>query len=229
VCRAAAYPGRVAGSRDATATGRVVLRPVLPRVLVVLVVLFGVWWFVDLVARGDGGSIAIGALWFAALVSVLVALFWLPAVVVDGDGVELRNVVRAVRVPWGALQDVDTRYALTLVAGGRRHQSWAAPSKGRPPRPRPSDLPRAEERWTPASRHDRSASGVAAALIERRRQEWREAIEVRARLAARTPGAAARPAEAPEPADVAVRWTPVAPAAAAVALASATVVTVLVG
>jgi hypothetical protein len=169
-----------------------------------------------------------GVLWLVAVVAALVAVFWHPAVVVDGDGVELRNVLRSVRVPWAALEDVDTRFALTLVAGGRRHQSWAAPSRGRAPRPRPSDLPSGEERWMPASRHDRSASGVAAALIERRWHEWREAAAVRARLAARTPGAAAQPAEEEPPALATVRWTPLLPAVAAGAALLAVLVTVLV-
>src|SRR6476620_6857877 len=57
-------------------------------------------------------------------------LFWRPAVVVHDAGVTIENPFRAITVPWAALVQVDTRYALTLVTPGRSYGAWAAPAPG---------------------------------------------------------------------------------------------------
>jgi hypothetical protein len=57
-------------------------------------------------------------------------LFWRPAVVVHDAGVTIENPFRAIMVPWAALVQVDTRYALTLVTPGRSYGAWAAPAPG---------------------------------------------------------------------------------------------------
>lgn len=57
-------------------------------------------------------------------------LFWYPAVLVAEDAVTLRNPLVTVRVPWNALIDVDTRYALKLVTPSRGYTAWAAPAPG---------------------------------------------------------------------------------------------------
>ncbi|WP_426996467.1 PH domain-containing protein [Pseudarthrobacter sp. N5] len=57
-------------------------------------------------------------------------VFWRPAVVVNDTGVVLENPFRSIAVPWAALVDVDTRYALTLVTPGKSYASWAAPAPG---------------------------------------------------------------------------------------------------
>lgn len=67
----------------------------------------------------------------ALAASVVYALFWRPSVEVDDDAVTVRNVVRDVRVPWSRLDAIDTRYALSLHAEGRRYTAWAAPAPGR--------------------------------------------------------------------------------------------------
>ncbi|MDP9692857.1 UNVERIFIED_ORG: hypothetical protein J2X79_000386 [Arthrobacter globiformis] len=57
-------------------------------------------------------------------------LFWRPAVVVHDAGVTIENPFRAISVPWAALVQVDTRYALTLVTPSRSYGAWAAPAPG---------------------------------------------------------------------------------------------------
>ena len=57
-------------------------------------------------------------------------LFWYPAVVVGPVGVELRNPVLTIDVPWGGLIQVDTKYALKLVTPGGSYTAWAAPAPG---------------------------------------------------------------------------------------------------
>lgn len=72
------------------------------------------------------------ALWLypaAALVAVWSwAALWHPHVTVSDAGVRLANVTHTVDVPWSALIDVQTRYALTLVTPHARFTAWAAPA-----------------------------------------------------------------------------------------------------
>ena len=57
-------------------------------------------------------------------------LFWRPSVVVHDAGVTLENPFRSIAVPWAALVQVDTRYALTLITPARSYGAWAAPAPG---------------------------------------------------------------------------------------------------
>lgn len=59
-------------------------------------------------------------------------LFGRPCVIVTAGGVELHNVLRDVRMPFGALKELSTRYCLKLTdTEGRSYQSWAAPAPSR--------------------------------------------------------------------------------------------------
>lgn len=57
-------------------------------------------------------------------------LFWYPAVIVGPAGVELRNPVLTIVVPWAGLIHVDTKYALKLVTPTGSYTAWAAPAPG---------------------------------------------------------------------------------------------------
>ncbi len=71
-----------------------------------------------------------GAAW-ALLPALLVwAMFWRPCVIVDDGGVELVNVFRTIRLPWPSINEVDTRWALTLHTAYGRYAAWAAPASG---------------------------------------------------------------------------------------------------
>lgn len=65
------------------------------------------------------------------------ALFWKPRMLITGGGVTFYNVLRTVYIPWLAITDIDTKYALTLVTaapngtGTARHTAWAAPAPTR--------------------------------------------------------------------------------------------------
>lgn len=224
----------------ATTPGRLVYRPVTGRVLTLCYAAFAVWWLVaGLVGSGQAGSGQAGPAWTAiawlvAVGAVMYAVLWRPAVVVDADGVLLLNVLRDVRVPWAALEAVETRYALTLVTAGRRYVSWAAGAPGRGSAvarfahgrgagARAGGVVRADELaqlprkgWLPggpdpdrSSRDLRTDSGAAAFMVEQAWLGWRERPAARAE------------ADAPVP-PVTVRWNlPVAagvPALLAVAL-----------
>lgn len=141
------------------------------------------WWVIaallalDLLLRGGSGAAAAGVPLLALSCAVVHALFWYPAVVVDDDGVDLVNVARSVRLPWSVVEDVDTRWALSLDAGGRRWTSWAAPASGRRIRPvSRRDTPWAERgaEGIAGSRAPGSSAGEAAVMVETRLQAWRD-------------------------------------------------------
>ena len=85
-------------------------------------------WPALVVAGGVPALAGAGPLLLIAYLGWL--LFWRPAVVVHDAGVSLENPFRAITVPWAALVQVDTRYALTLVTPGRSYGAWAAPAPG---------------------------------------------------------------------------------------------------
>lgn len=77
-------------------------------------------------------------------------LYVRPCVILYEDAVELRNVARDVTIPYGAIDDIDTRFQLNITARGRTYRAWAlpAPSGGRAKRisdvregQRPGDSP----------------------------------------------------------------------------------------
>lgn len=83
-----------------------------------------------------GAVAAVMATWPPSVPGVLVAvgasalvwvLCWRPAVVVDDDGVTIRNPLRGVRIGWAALDDVDFDWSLRLQAGGVSCRAAAAP------------------------------------------------------------------------------------------------------
>lgn len=142
------------------------------------------WWLLSAVLAGDlllqsepGPGLLVGLAVLAFGSAVVHALFWQPSVGVDDDGVELVNVLRRVRLAWASVEDVDTRWALTVRAGGRRWTSWAAPASGRRVRP----VSRRETPWADpgaegiaGSRAPGSSSGEAAVLVGSRWQTWKD-------------------------------------------------------
>ncbi|MBO1267340.1 PH domain-containing protein [Arthrobacter cavernae] len=121
-------------------------------------------------------------------------LFWRPAVVVHDAGVTLENPYRTIDVPWEALVQVDTRYALTLMTPGRKYPAWAAPAPGiwggRNARPEHlKGLP--ETSYGPGSSVrpgdlKNTDSGAAALMVRARWQERLECGQVEAGRAEET-------------------------------------------
>jgi len=74
---------------------------------------------------------------FAAWVIFILALVWSlfvrPAVLLDEDGVTIRNVVRDIHIPWVRVTDVECRWSLKVLVGDRAYTAWAISSQvGRP-------------------------------------------------------------------------------------------------
>lgn len=86
---------------------------------------------VTMVVTGRWADLArYGAL--AVLVGYVVwLLFWSPSVTIAPSGVEVRNLLRVHDVSWPAIQNIDTKYALTLMTRARKVVAWAAPAPSR--------------------------------------------------------------------------------------------------
>ena len=67
--------------------------------------------------------------WVLFGLAVVWSLFVRPAVLLDEDGVIIRNVVRDVHIPWVRVTDVDFRWNLKVFVGDRAYTSWAISSQ----------------------------------------------------------------------------------------------------
>ena len=107
------------------------LRPLTGRIIAVVAAVIALISAGSLFFAPDGEDIARG---LAAPVLVLYLawlMFWNPAVVIDDAGVVLVNVFRTVRLPWPAIDRIDTRWALELFTPYGKFTAWAAPAPGR--------------------------------------------------------------------------------------------------
>ena len=59
------------------------------------------------------------------------AAFWRPVLRVDDAGLHVRNVIADYDIEWGAVQQVDTKWGLTIFTELGRVSVWAAPAPGR--------------------------------------------------------------------------------------------------
>jgi hypothetical protein len=71
------------------------------------------------------------AAWMFAVAAALVAVGWLPALVVDDDAVTVVNPLRTHRIPWPAVDDVTVGWLLEVTAGTARYRSLAVPGPRR--------------------------------------------------------------------------------------------------
>jgi hypothetical protein len=127
--------------------------------------------------------------WFVAWVlfglAVVWSLFVRPAVLLDEDGVTIRNVVRDIHIPWDQVTDVEFRWNLKVLVGDRPYTAWAISSQVERPKGasgsmfammpgRLDKLARAEGKSS-TSAPKVTASTVARA-IEQAKEEHSEAV-----------------------------------------------------
>jgi Bacterial PH domain len=108
-----------------------VFRSTVARVVAWVFIVFAALNLVDVVLRGRGQS---GRIAFAVLVAVVLLAFVIglrPAVVADARRVLLRNPLRNVSVPWGAVTAIDATDALRIHAGVSVFRSWSIASGNR--------------------------------------------------------------------------------------------------
>lgn len=74
------------------------------------------------------------AAWAVFWMAVAWSVFFRPAVLIDRDGVLIRNVLRDIRIPWALLSDVRTRWSLSLSVEDKNYTAWALSSQAERPR-----------------------------------------------------------------------------------------------
>jgi len=157
-----------------------------------------VWAIAALIAGSlffVGPGVSLLTLIPAAFFSVLAwEALWRPYTAVTDEGVELRNVFRTIHIPWAALINVDTKYALTLYTPGRKFVAWSAPAPGHMTGVRNSRSTGSESQaGLPASAEVRpgdlisTESGQAAAVVRSRWTALRDHGLVEAGVADETP------------------------------------------
>lgn len=107
-----------------------VFRPLVGRILTVAVAVGGVLVLVLVATTGGVADAVLTLPWVALFAVACWAVYWRPRVEVSDGGIRLVNVTRTIDVPWPAVTDVETRYALTLVTCDGRFRAWAAPAPG---------------------------------------------------------------------------------------------------
>jgi hypothetical protein len=163
----------------------------------------------------------LSAAWLLFALAFLWSIFARPAVLLDAEGVTVRNVLRDVHIPWARLTDVESRWNLKVFAGDRGYTAWAISAQIKPAKrisggffggfsPAGQDR-RAGAAAVRATAPPKVTAATVARSIEQAKREYDEAV-AQARLPA-----------APD-AGVRIRWVPLVlavlllPAVAVVAL-----------
>jgi hypothetical protein len=108
-----------------------VFRPTFGRVLTVVMTALAAAGVIGFVVTGDFAGLARSGWWLLLMAYGTAVLFWFPRVDLGVEEVEVRNPFVTWHVPWTAIQLIDTKWALTIRAGGRRIEAWAAPAGSR--------------------------------------------------------------------------------------------------
>lgn len=68
--------------------------------------------------------------WLGLAILALWAFYWNPRVIIDDDGVRMVNVLITAQIPWRAITEVESRWALALHTTAGKFTAWAAPAAG---------------------------------------------------------------------------------------------------
>lgn len=159
------------------------LRPRFGMGLTVVVAVLGAIGLGSLVVAGEPLDVLTRGWGILLLVYGVWMLYWAPSVTVGEEAVVVDNPGRRIEVPWGAIERIDTAWALRLHTRERRVTAWAAPA---PSRYATTGFSRSELRGFPESTFGpgrtvalgdlpRSDSGLAAFHVRRRWEELRDA------------------------------------------------------
>jgi hypothetical protein len=136
------------------------------------------------------------ATWVVFILAVVWSLFVRPAVLLDEDGVTIRNVVRDIHIPWVRVTDVECRWNLKVFVGDRAYTAWAISSQVGRPKVSPGSLlgmtPRRLDTFASAGAHPSTSApkvtaSTVARAIEQAKEEYSEAVARGAIAAASDP------------------------------------------
>ncbi|HZW44795.1 MAG TPA: PH domain-containing protein [Dermatophilaceae bacterium] len=146
------------------------------------------------------------AAWVVLIMAVVWSLFVRPAVLLDEDGVTIRNIVRDVHIPWARVGEVECRWSLKVFVEDRAYTAWAISGQAGRPKIAPRRLfgmtsARIDPFASAGARPPTSAAKVTAATVARAIEDAKEDYSE----------AVARGAIAAVPdAQVRMTWVPVA-------------------
>lgn len=123
--------------------------------------------------------------WVLFALALVWSLFVRPAVVLDDDGVTLRNVFRDIHIPWGRVTDAESRWNLKVLVGDRAYTAWAISSQVERPKGvsggmfamlpgRLDKYARADAR--PSTPAPKVTASMVARSIEQAKEEYAEAV-----------------------------------------------------
>jgi len=107
------------------------LRPRFGMVITVLVWCVCAVALVTMVVTGRWADLGRYGVLALLVAYVMWLLFWSPSVTIALNGVQVRNLLRVHEITWPAIQNVDTKYALTLFTPSRKIVAWGAPAPSR--------------------------------------------------------------------------------------------------
>lgn len=123
--------------------------------------------------------------WVLFALALVWSLFVRPAVVLDDDGVTLRNVFRDIHIPWVRVTDAESRWNLKVLVGDRAYTAWAISSQVERPKSvsggmfamlpgRLDKYARADAR--PSTPAPKVTASMVARSIEQAKEEYAEAV-----------------------------------------------------
>lgn len=152
-----------------------VLRPRFGQVLAVVVTAICALGLVGFALRGDGMTLLRAAAPLALIAYGSYALFWAPNVRITPADIELVNPLRTIRIAWPAVEDIETRWSLVVIAGSRRYPAWAAPRESGSGAPRPSRAASVlSDDGRQRSRRGLPEGALAGAIALRQWEEYRD-------------------------------------------------------
>jgi len=78
--------------------------------------------------------------WVIFGMAVAWSVFVRPAVLLDIDGVLIRNVLRDIHIPWNRLTGVSSRWNLSVSAGDKSYSAWALSAQPERPKRAPGGM-----------------------------------------------------------------------------------------
>jgi len=78
--------------------------------------------------------------WVIFGMAVAWSVFVRPAVLLDTDGVLIRNILRDIHIPWNRLTGVSSRWNLSVSAGDKSYTAWALSAQPERPRRAPGRM-----------------------------------------------------------------------------------------
>jgi hypothetical protein len=123
--------------------------------------------------------------WVLFFMALVWSLFVRPAILLDEEGVTLRNVVKDTHIPWVRMTDVEFRWNIKVFVGEKAYTAWAISSQAERPKGAaggmltmmPGRLDKfAGSYANPSTSAPKVTAFAVARTIEQAKEEYEEAV-----------------------------------------------------